>query len=93
MPALQIYAPLHVVAPSAATVLSVSEIDVVDLGRNAPTPTAVAPAAGFTATSVRHTSLYTLVRYRAPTPTPLPFTTAVTLALVHVPGPAILAGG
>jgi hypothetical protein len=88
-PALELYLPARRVPGSSATLLRTREFDVIDVARDAPVPAVPAAMAGFTPTVI-HTATYTLVRYTAPSPTPVYYTQLAALALEARSGSAIL---
>jgi len=88
-PALELYLPARRVHGSAATLLHTREFDVIDVARDPPLPAVPAAMAGFTP-SVIHTDTYTIVRYSAPTPTPVYYTQLAALALLARAGSSIL---
>jgi mannosyltransferase len=94
--ALRVYLALARVRPTTAT-LTIREVDVVDVARNAALPSPHAGIPGFIAQSVIHTGSYTLQRYVAATPLSESYAQIGAVALVPGSGanggPAILAGG
>jgi hypothetical protein len=91
-PALELYLPARRVHGSTATLLHTREFDVIDVARDPPLPAVPAAMAGFTP-SVIHTDTYTVVRYSAPTPTPVYYTQLAALALLARAGSSILTDG
>ena len=87
--ALELYLPARRVHGSTTTPLRTREFDVIDVARDAPAPAVPAAMAGFTP-SVIHTGSYTLIRYTAPSPTPVYYTQLAALALLARAGSAIL---
>ena len=91
-PALELYLPAHRLVFPASSTIAIREVDVLDVARDAPDPTSAAPLAGFTATVI-HTSTYTLVRYVAPAPEPVFYSTLGHLSLLPGAGAGVLANG
>jgi hypothetical protein len=95
---LRVYAPLKGLDPIAA--IFTRAIDVVALGRNAPTPAVAAPLPGFTAT-IEHHPDFTIVRYVATATQEINYLQIARLAfvpggasvLVGPPYPAYTVGG
>jgi hypothetical protein len=90
VPALEIYSPLHRLAPGAPVLAR--EVDVIDLLHNPPTVAMPAPLAGFTLCAPpRRTPEFDVVRYCASSAVTVPYGNVLALKLAAL-NPSILGG-